>query len=108
MGFLESFSIWFVPEEPYQNFIVGAGTIKGALTALLIGTTVDRVTPVGRSLWLGALFGFLLSTVVFLAKGGWASWDAPFVVPMGIIGGLILGPIVRRLSPPAASDTARR
>jgi len=56
VGFLESFSIWFVPEEPYQNFIVAAGTIKGALTALLISTTVDRATPVGRSLSLGAMF----------------------------------------------------
>ena len=108
VGFLESFSIWFVPEEPYRNFIVAAGTIKGALTALLISTTVDHATPVGRSLLLGALFGFLLSTVVFLAKGGWASWDAPFVVPMGIVGGLILGPIVRRLSATDASDSARR
>ncbi len=33
VGFLGAFTIWFAPGEPYQNFIVAAGTLKGVLTA---------------------------------------------------------------------------
>ena len=48
---------------------------------------------------MGALYGFLISAVVFLAKGAWVSGDALYVVPSGAFAGLILGPIVRRLNP---------
>jgi hypothetical protein len=54
---------------------------------------------VGRALGIGALIGFSMSTVVFLAKGGWATWDAPFVVPSGVISGLVLGALLRWLNP---------
>ncbi len=101
VGFLESFSIWVVPEEPYQNFIVVAGTLKGVLTALLITTMVDQHSSLGKAIGVGILFGFLISGMVFLAKGGWVSWDAPFVVPSGVVGGLMLGPIVRRFNKPS-------
>ena len=50
VGFLETFSIWFVPQEPYQNFIVAAGTLKGLLTALLISTSVNRQSGLGFAL----------------------------------------------------------
>ncbi len=41
--------------------------------------------------------GLLASAAVFLAKGAWASWDAPFVVPTGMVTGAILGPAIRWL-----------
>jgi hypothetical protein len=41
--------------------------------------------------------GLLDSAAVFLAKGAWASWDAPIVVPTGVVTGMILGPVVRWL-----------
>lgn len=100
VGFLGVFSIWFVPEEPYRNFIVAAGIFNGALTALLITVFVDRGTSVAKSLGLGALVGFAMAVTVYLAKGGWVSNDAPFVVPTGIVQGLILGALVRVLNPP--------
>lgn len=99
VGFLESFSIWFVPEEPHASLIVAAGTLKGLLTALLIAGFVDRRSSMGRALGIGALIGFSMSTVVFLAKGGWLTWDAPFVVPSGVISGLVLGALLRWLNP---------
>ena len=105
VGFLDSCSIWFVPSEPYANFIVAAGTLKGLLTALLISKSVDRASSFGKALGIGALYGFLLSAVVFLAKGGWASWDAPYVVPAGLVVGLVLGPLVRWLNRPAIRPT---
>jgi hypothetical protein len=101
VGFLESLGIWFAPQEPYQNFIVAAGTLKGALTALLISTSVTDQSSLGKALGVGALYGSLISAVVFLAKGGWMSWDAPFVVPSGAVAGVVLGAIVRRLNPPS-------
>ncbi len=103
VGFLGSFSIWFVPEEPYQNFIVAAGTLNGAVTALLVAMFVNRKTSIPRSLTAGALLGFTLSATVFLAKGGWASWDAPFVVPVGVVEGLILGMAIRAINSPASA-----
>lgn len=105
VGFLDSCSIWFVPGEPYPNFIVAAGTLKGVLTALLIATSVDHASSLGKALGSGALYGLLLSAVVFLAKGGWASWDAPYVVPAGLVVGLVLGPLIRWLNRPATRPT---
>ena len=46
---------------------------------------------------LCAVMGLLASSAVFLAKGAWTSWDAPFVVPTGIVTGIILGPAIRWL-----------
>ena len=98
VGFLETFSIWFVPEEPYPNFIVMAGVLKGALTALLVSKWIDNLSTLSKSLAVGAVVGFLMAGVVFLAKGGWASLDAPFIVPSGVVSGLIIGGIVRYLN----------
>ena len=95
VGLLETFSIWFVPEEPYPNFIVMAGVLKGALTALLVSKWIDNLSTLPKSLAVGAVIGFLMAGVVFLAKGGWASLDAPFVVPAGVVSGLITGGLVR-------------
>ncbi len=35
--------------------------------------------------------GLLVSSTTFLAKGGWASGDAPFLLPAGILTGAVLG-----------------
>ena len=98
VGFLETFTIWFVPKEPYPGFIVAAGTIKGALTALLIASFVDRNSSLRSAMVTGALLGLAFSAVVFLAKGGWVSRDAPFVVPSGVVTGAALGAVVRWLN----------
>ncbi len=98
VGFLGAVGIYFEPREPYQHFIVIAGTVGGALLALLISAVVDRTSTRMVAFMWGALLGFLQGTVIFLAKGGWVSWDAPFVVPTLVASGIILGPIVRRLN----------
>ena len=102
LGFLGAVGIYFDPAEPYPGFITAAGTLSGATIALLITTVVTRSSSLLQCLGWGALFGLLASATVFLAKGGWTSWDAPFVVPTCIVTGAILGPIVKFLRRPAS------
>ncbi len=95
LGFLGAVGIYFAPEEPYPGYITLAGTLSGVTIALLIATVITRNSSFGQCLVWGAAMGLLASAAVFLAKGGWTSWDAPFVVPTGIVTGVILGPAIR-------------
>ncbi len=97
VGFLGAVGIVFEPAEPYRGFIVVAGTLGGVVLALLISVVVSRTSSVGAALAWGGFLGLLHSSVTFLAKGGWVSMDAPFVVPVGVVTGLVLGPVVRWL-----------
>ncbi len=97
LGVLGAVGIYFAPEEPYPGYITLAGTLGGVTIALLITTVVTRNSSLGQCLGWGALMGLLPSAAVFLAKGAWTSWDAPYVVPTEIVTGLILGPTIRRL-----------
>ena len=97
VGFLGAVGIVFEPAEPYPGFIVVAGTLGGVVLALLISVVVARTSSVGSALAWGGFLGLLDSSVTFFAKGAWVSMDAPFVVPAGIVTGLVLGPVVRWL-----------
>ncbi len=97
LGFLGAVGIYFAPDEPYPGYITLAGTLSGVTIALLITTVVTRNSSLGRCIGWGATMGLLDSVTIFLAKGAWTSWDAPFVVPTGIVTGLILGPVIRWL-----------
>ncbi len=96
-GFLGAVGIYFAPEEPYPGYITLAGTLFGVIIALLITTVVTRNSSLGECLGWGAAMGLLASATVFVAKGAGTSWDAPFVVPTGIVTGVILGPAIRWL-----------
>ena len=95
VGFLGAVGIYFEPAEPYKHWIVLAGTLNGVLTALLITVFIHGRSSVGAGLVAGALCGLAMAIVVFLAKGGWSSGDAPYVVPTGLVEGLVLGLFVR-------------
>ena len=97
LGFLGAVGIYFEPDEPYPGYITLAGTLSGVTIALLITTVITRNSSLGRCLGWGAAMGMLASATTFLAKGAWTSWDAPFIVPTGIVTGLILGPVIRWL-----------
>ena len=97
LGFLGAVGIYFEPEEPYPGYITLAGTLSGVTIALLITTVVKHDSNLGQCLGWGAAMGLLASSTVFLAKGAWTSWDAPFVVPTCIVTGVILGPVIRGL-----------
>ncbi len=97
VGFLGAVGIYFEPDEPYKHFIVAAGTLSGVVIALLIAAVISAATPLLPTLLAGAGLGLLDSAAIFLAKGGWHSADAPYVVPTLIVSGLILAPIIRAL-----------
>ena len=40
---------------------------------------------------IGALYGLAFSLVIYLAKGGPTSGDAPYVIPSGIVTGGLMG-----------------
>ena len=94
LGFLGAVGIYFAPDEPYPGYITVAGTLSGITIALLVSTVVSSRSSIRESIGWGVTMGLLASATVFLAKGGWTSWDAPFVVPTGIVTGAILGPLV--------------
>jgi len=90
-GALDGVGIFFEPKEPYKIEILFAAVLKGILVSV---TTALSLTT--QSAWLaaagfGALYGFLFGLVIFLAKGAFKSKDAPYVVPSGIILGLLTG-----------------
>ena len=90
MGAVEGGSVFFAPEEPYKTEILLAATLKGILVSLLTGLSLNS-----QSLWwygagLGCLYGLVFAFVVFLAKGGIRSKDAPYVVPSGLVTGGII------------------
>jgi len=97
VGFLGAVGIYWAPDEPYKPWIVAAGAMNGIVTVLLMTVFIRDRSSIGAALLAGALCGLATAAVVFLAKGGWSSWDAPYVLPTGVVEGLILGMVVRRL-----------
>jgi hypothetical protein len=91
MGAIDGGGIFFAKEEPYKIEIFIAATLKGALVSLLTAYSLTVGSTWWHGLLLGALFGLLFAIVVFLAKGGFKSKDAPYVVPSGIVMGSITG-----------------
>jgi hypothetical protein len=89
-GALDGVGIFFEPKEPYKWQILFAATFKGVLVALLTGFSLAATTRWWSAMVTGALYGLAFSLVIYLAKGGPKSGDAPYVIPSGIMtGGLI-------------------
>lgn len=97
VGCLGAIGIYWAPVEPYKHWIVAAGTLRGIVTALLMTVFVQGSNSIGAALLAGGLCGLATAAIVFLAKGGWSSKDAPYVLPTGLAQGLVLGITVRWL-----------
>jgi hypothetical protein len=91
LGAIDGAGIFFEPKEPYKWQILGAATLKGVLVALLVGSALSATTRWWSAMGIGALYGLAFSLVVYLAKGGRKSGDAPYVIPGGIITGALIG-----------------
>lgn len=94
LGAIGAAGIYFEPHEPYKHQIVLAGTIRGVLVALLTGLSMSAATGWPTGLGLGLLYGASFGVVIYLAKGGPASRDAPFVVPMSALTGALSGLLI--------------
>jgi hypothetical protein len=91
LGVLDGVGIFFEPKEPYKWQILFAATLKGILVALLTGFSLATTTRWWSATVTGSLYGFAFSLVIYLAKGGPRSGDAPYVIPSGIIAGGLTG-----------------
>ena len=100
IGALDGVGIFWAPEEPYKVEILFAAIIKGVLVALMIVFALRQQKNSWRAMATGVLYGFLFAVVIFLAKGGIKSMDAPFVVPSGIVMGALTGIMVNRFALP--------
>jgi ribose/xylose/arabinose/galactoside ABC-type transport system permease subunit len=100
IGALDGVGIFFARDEPFKIEIFVAAILKGILVALLTGLSLTR----SSAWWQGALFGLLygvaFALVIFLAKGGFKSMDAPYVVPSGAILGTITGLVLVKFAFP--------
>jgi len=91
LGAIDGVGIFFEPKEPYKWQILAAATLKGILVALLTGSALSATTRWWSAVGMGALYGFAFSLVIYLAKGGPRSYDAPYVIPGGIVTGALIG-----------------
>lgn len=94
IGALDGVGIFFAPGEPYKLEIFFAAILKGILVSIITGLSLKQRDSWLRGAGFGALYGFAFALVVFLAKGGLKSMDAPYVVPAGIVNGLLIGVLV--------------
>ena len=91
LGVLDGVGIFFEPKEPYKWQILFAATLKGALVGLLIGFSLAPRTRWWSGIATGAFYGLAFALVIYLAKGGPKSGDAPYVIPSGILTGGLTG-----------------
>jgi uncharacterized membrane protein len=100
MGALDGVGIFFEPREPYKVEILLAATLKGVLVSLLTALSLGGRSPGWHGAGYGLLYGFSFALVIFLAKGAFKSKDAPYVVPSGLILGLITGLLITKFAFP--------
>ena len=91
LGAVDGVGIFFEPREPYKWQILFAATLKGILVAILTGFSVVPTTRWWFAMAIGALYGLAFALVIYLAKGGPKSGDAPYVIPSGIVTGGLIG-----------------
>jgi hypothetical protein len=94
IGALDGVGIFFAPGERYKWEILFAAILKGILVSLITGLSLNNRGSWLRGAGYGMLYGFAFGLVVFLAKGGFKSMDAPYVVPSGVVMGLLTGVLV--------------
>ena len=94
IGLLLGASIFFEPREPHKWEIMVASTIRNTLVSLLTGFSLSSQSAWYAGIGFGMLYGFASGSVVFLAKGGFKSKDARYVVPGAAIAGGLAGLII--------------
>jgi hypothetical protein len=103
IGAFDGFGIFFARGELYKVEIFLAAILKGILVSVTTAHSISGQGSWVRALGLGSLYGVAFALVIFLAKGGFKSMDAPYVVPSGLVMGGLTGILLwkfalRRLS----------
>ena len=96
IGAFDGVGIFFAPGERYRWEIFFAAVLKGILVGLITALSLTPRRSWQRGAGFGAFYGFAFALVVFLAKGAFKSMDAPYVVPSGLVMGLLTGILVWR------------
>jgi hypothetical protein len=91
IGAVDGGGIFFARDEPFKTEIFAAAILKGILVALLTGLSLTNSSTWWQGALYGLLYGFAFALVIFLAKGGFKSKDAPYVVPSGALLGIVTG-----------------
>jgi len=100
IGALDGVGIFFAPGEPFKTEILFAAILKGILVSLLTGMSLTSRSAWWQGAGYGLLYGFSFALVIFLAKGGFKSMSAPYVVPSGAILGVVTGLLLVRFGFP--------
>ena len=100
VGALDGVGIFFAPGEPFKTEIFFAAILKGILVSLVTGMSLTNRSASWQGAGYGLLYGFAFALVIFLAKGGFKSMSAPYVVPSGAILGVVTGLLLVKFALP--------
>ncbi len=98
IGFLFGSAIFFEKREKYRPEIFAASSLRCVLVALLTFFSVSAPSAWWQGAAFGVLYGLVTALVVYLAKGGWRSGDAPYVLISSVVTGGIIGGLVVRFA----------
>jgi hypothetical protein len=94
LGLLGASGIYFDPRTPGKRFIVLAGTLRGALVALLTGLSMHSDSGWVDGSGLGLLYGTLFGVMICLSKGPAAWQHVKFIVPTSAVTGALSGALI--------------
>jgi hypothetical protein len=99
LGAVSGAGIFFADGEPYKIEIFIAATLKGMFISFVTAISLHAPFFVWQTALVGAIYGFVISLVVFFAKGAWRSKDAPYILPSGLVTGGLIGLLIALFAP---------
>ena len=96
-GLISTAGIYFVPAEVGKPFILAAGTLRGAIVALLIALTAAITASWAVVMGWGALYGAALGLMIALSHGPVAPKHILYIVPPSSAAGLVSGALIKAL-----------
>jgi hypothetical protein len=96
-GFISTAGIYFVPAEIGKPYILAAGTLRGAVVALLVLLTAGVAASWATMVAWGALYGVALGLMIALSHGPAAPKHTLYIVPPSSVAGLVSGVLIKAL-----------
>lgn len=98
LGLLGASGIYFDPRTPGKRFIVAAGTLRGALVAIVTGLSMTAYSGWVAGSGLGLLYGALFGATICLSKGSAALQHAKYIIPTSAVTGALSGALIAWLA----------